>query len=63
MQKLARSDAQLLANGLLAECFDVENLTPQGRQDWNTAISRLLDLAAPRGVEIVPDADTGTKEN
>lgn len=56
MNKIARSDARILAYGLLADGLNVESLTPQGRQELCAALDKVLDLCGGvKGREIVPD--------
>jgi hypothetical protein len=57
--KIARSDARILAYGLLADGLDVDHLTLTGRQELLRALDLVLDLCGVRGAEIVPDEKAG----
>lgn len=57
--KIARSDARILAHGLLADGLDVASLSYNGKLELARAIDKLLDLCGIKGAEIVPDAEAG----
>jgi hypothetical protein len=48
MRKIARSDARILACGLLADGLDVNRLTPEGRQELRRALDKVLELAGAK---------------
>jgi hypothetical protein len=61
--KIARSDARILAHGLLAEGLDVASLSYNGKLELARAIDKLLDLCGIKDAEIVSDADAGKSAN